>query len=575
MAGMQSIRNLLDQIYSPEKGARAFERVRRLLERFPIHPTSKRHFFSQNDTVLITYADSLREDGQPPLQTFREFAGEYFKDVFSTIHFLPFFPYSSDDGFSVMDFFAIDPNLGGWTDVETLGEDFDLMFDMVLNHISARSAWFDNYLRNEPGFETLALAVDPSKNLSMVTRPRTHPLLTPFRKENKETVHLWTTFSEDQIDLNYQSLDVLEKMVSVLLFYVEKGARVLRFDAIAYLWKEIGANCIHLPQTHAMVKLFRAILDVVAPSTIIITETNVPHPENISYFGGGRDEAQMVYNFTLPPLLLHTFQTGDARTLSNWAATLQPPSTETTFFNFTASHDGIGVRPLEGILPHEEIRKLADMANVHGAGASMKRNPDGSDSPYELNITYMDAILSGPATPGIDPARKFLASQAIQYVLPGVPATYIHSILGSGNWNEGVRMTGRPRTINREKLSVRTIGQKLKDPETLGFRIFHSYIHLIRVRKNQRAFNPCAAMRVLDLHPSVFAVSREYDGQIIVALTNVSSNEVVISPGDTGLPGGMEDLLTGNRLKKPAQLHLGPYEYVWLTPIETVPEDPL
>jgi sucrose phosphorylase len=566
MSNPQTIQHLLHEIYGPEKGTRAFERIIGLIEKFVRKDIPKQDFFTQNDTVLITYADSLKKEGEPPLQTFRRFAREYFKDAFSTIHFLPFFPYSSDDGFSVMDFFAIDTDLGTWSDVETVGDDFDLMFDMVLNHVSAKSQWFENYLNGKRGYETLAHAVDPTTDLSMVTRPRALPLLSKFRKGNGEAVHLWTTFSDDQIDLNYRSLDVLEKMVSVLFFYVENGARVLRFDAIAYLWKEIGTSCIHLPRTHAMVKLFRAILDVVAPPTIIITETNVPHPENVSYFGNGRDEAQMVYNFTLPPLLLHAFLSEDARHLSRWAANLETPSETTTFFNFTASHDGIGVRPLEGILPEEEILKLADMAAAHGAGASMKRNPDGSDSPYELNITYIDAILSGGVPGEMDPSKKFLASQAIQYILPGVPATYIHSILGSRNWNEGVRKTGRARTINREKLSVEKVLAKLKDPGTFRSRIFNSYIQLIKTRKKQMAFHPGAAMEVLDIHPAVFAAVRKCDEQTIFTFTNVSSQKTSISLKDAGLPTGMLDLLAGNRLESNT-LHLAPYGFVWLAPL--------
>lgn len=565
MSKFETIKNLLRQIYGPEKATRSFERIVGHIEKISCKHASGPLFVTQNDAVLITYADSLKNEGEPPLQTFQIFAREYFKGVFSTIHFLPFFPYSSDDGFSVKDFFTIDPDLGTWADVEAVGNDFDLMFDMVLNHVSAKSRWFEKYLKGEKGYESLALAVDPATDLSKVTRPRALPLLTPFQKSSGETVHLWTTFSEDQIDLNYQDLDVLEKMVSVLLFYVEKGARVLRFDAIAYLWKEVGTNCIHLPQTHDMVKLLRAILDVVAPSVIIITETNVPHPENISYFGNGRDEAQMVYNFTLPPLLLHSFMTEDAQDLSRWAAGLSLPSQATTFFNFTASHDGIGVRPLEGILPEEEILKLAELAGTHGAGASKKRNPDGSESPYELNITYIDAILSGGVPGGVDPAKKFLASQAIQYTLPGVPATYVHSILGSRNWNEGIRKTGRARTINREKLSAKTVRTELKDPETLRSKIFYSYANLIKVRKKQAAFHPGAAMKVLDMHPSVFAIARECDGQAIVALANVSSSVVSMSLKGTGLPFETLDLVTGNRLES-TTLRLAPYEFVWLTP---------
>jgi sucrose phosphorylase len=317
MDDMQKVKALLVDIYGLQTGQDAFERVRPLIEKFPVQKRQRPEFFSQEDVVLITYGDSLKRAGEAPLATLREFAGSYLKEAVTTIHFLPFFPYSSDDGFSVMDFFAIDPELGAWDDVHEIGREFQLMFDYVVNHFSSQSRWFADYLADKKGFEEFAIEIDPSIDLSLVTRPRSLPLLSEYEKYDGRRVHLWTTFSADQIDFNFKSLDVLTKMIEVLLFYVRQGAQILRQDAIAYLWKEIGTPCIHLPQTHAMVKLFRAILDIVAPDVMILTETNVPHAENISYFGNGRDEAQMVYNFTLPPLLFYAFVKQDATVLSD------------------------------------------------------------------------------------------------------------------------------------------------------------------------------------------------------------------------------------------------------------------
>ncbi|MGD9250930.1 MAG: alpha-amylase family glycosyl hydrolase, partial [Desulfobacterales bacterium] len=424
MDAMQRVKDLLIEIYGPVTGPQAWSRIAPLIENAPRQKGRGEGFFSEKDVVLITYGDSIRREGQVPLQTLHAFAREYLQGVISAVHFLPFFPWSSDDGFSVKDFTTIDPQLGDWADVARFGRDFDLMFDYVANHISAQSQWFRDYIAGKPGFADLAIEMDPALDLSMVTRPRALPLLTEFKKDAGETVHVWTTFSEDQVDLNYRSLDVLVKMLEALLLYVAKGARLVRMDAIAFLWKEIGTTCLHLPQTHAMVKLFRAVFDIVAPDTVIITETNVPHAENISYFGNGHDEAQMVYNFTLPPMLFHAFVTGDTTELSNWARGLTLESPDTTFFNFTASHDGIGVRPLEGILPPEAVNEtLAEAVKASGGQISYKNNPDGTQSPYELNITYVDAMrVPGREDDPRHPAR-FLASQSIQYALPGVPAT--------------------------------------------------------------------------------------------------------------------------------------------------------
>jgi sucrose phosphorylase len=373
-------------------------------------------------------------------------------------------------------------------------------------------------------------------------------------------VHLWTTFSADQIDFNFKSLDVLVQMIDVLLFYADQGATILRLDAIAYLWKQIGTNCIHLPQTHDMVKLFRAVLDLVGPDVIILTETNVPHDENISYFGDGQDEAQMVYNFTLPPLLFYTFVTEDARLLSDWAKGLHLASENNTFFNFTASHDGIGVRPLEGILEPSEIEKLIEIVKSNDGQVSYKRNPDGSDSPYELNITYVDAILGDRSS---IQAEKFLASQAIQYALPGVPATYIHSLLGSRNWLEGVGRTGRARTINREKLQVEKLISELNNPDSFRARVFFPYLDLIKARKKQPAFHPNSDFEILDVDPRVFGIKRYSSDQKIYAFTNISSQSVSVSlpAGTTG--GPMVDLMTSEDIDTTA-IQMNPYQYLWL-----------
>jgi sucrose phosphorylase len=559
---MESIRQLLHRIYGEKDGNQALEKILPLIENFPKKKSETDAFFSQEDVVLITYGDSLLKAGQPPMGTLHDFAGAHLQGAISTIHFLPFFPFSSDDGFSVMDFHAINPELGTWQDVDNYTGDFDLMFDYVVNHFSSKSRWFHNYLSDTEGFQDFAIATDPLSDLSQVTRPRPQPLLSEYEKQDGTSVHLWTTFSADQIDFNFKSLNVLEKMIDVLLFYVKKGAKLLRLDAIAYLWKEIGTNCIHLPQTHDMVRLFRSILDIVAPEAIIITETNVPHDENISYFGDGRDEAQMVYNFTLPPMLFYAFVKQDATALSKWAKGLVLESDSTTFFNFTASHDGIGVRPLEGILAPEEIDALIDIVKANGGQVSYKRNPDGSDSPYELNITYIDAILADKSS---DQAQKFLASQSIQYALPGVPATYIHSLLGSRNWLAGVQQTGRARTINREKLQVEDVLAELADSGSFRARVFFPYLHLIKIRKKQPAFHPNAAFEILEIDPRVFAIKRYTKDQTIFAVTNISSRQISVSLAEEEASKQVTDLISGDRVSIES-FELKPYQFVWLNP---------
>jgi sucrose phosphorylase len=307
------------------------------------------------------------------------------------IHILPFYPWTSDDGFSVTDYRKVDSNLGEWKDITSMQNNFRLMFDGVINHISAESEWFKGFLRDDPPYRDYFITVDGDPDLSQVVRPRALPLLTSFNTPSGEK-RVWTTFSADQIDLNFKNPEVLFEILDIMLMYIERGATYIRLDAIAYLWKEIGTTCIHLPQTHHLIQLMRCVLDEVAPHVHLITETNVPHADNISYFGDGTNEAQLVYNFALPPLTLHTFHTGNAQVLSNWAKTLTLPSDKTTFFNFLASHDGVGLNPARGILSNEEIDALVNKTLAHGGLVSYKNNSDGSQSPYEMNVNYFDAL---------------------------------------------------------------------------------------------------------------------------------------------------------------------------------------
>ena len=580
MTPERRIRDLLHFLYGPERGEWTWEQLRPRLDAFrEAHPHLREHVpppeerLTERDAILITYGDQVREPQKPPLQTLHEVLRHLVKDVITGVHILPFYPYSSDDGFSVIDYKQVNPNLGTWEDIRRIGQDFRLMFDAVINHVSRQSAWFQAFLRGEPPYDEYFIVVDPNTDLSQVVRPRATPLLTPVETVNG-VKYVWTTFSEDQIDLNYHNPRVLLDIIDVLLFYISQGAEIIRLDAIAYLWKEIGTPCIHLPQTHAVVKLFRAIFDWVAPGVLIITETNVPHEENIRYFGDGTDEAQLVYNFALPPLVLHTFRTGDVTRLRDWAATLRTPSNTTAFFNFIASHDGIGVMPAKGILTEEEIQALVDHTLAHDGQVSYKANPDGSRSVYELNITLYDA-LNDPhhPDPDVDVAR-FLASQAIMLSLTGVPGIYVHSLFGSRNCYRCVEERGYPRAINREKFTRDRLEAMLADPQAHYGRVFEGYRRLLRVRRQHRAFHPNAGQEVLDVGSAVFALRRETPEGTdpVLVLVNVTATPQHVRVPPTALRGAptWQDALTGTTYTATSSglaVTLTPYQTAWLVPV--------
>ena len=444
--------------------------------------------WDEKDIVLITYADQFSTKGEKALPVFTRFYNKWLSHSFSHVHLLPFYPWSSDDGFSVIDYHEVAPETGTWRDVAELKQTTSLMFDFVCNHMSAKSAWFANYLKQMPGYDDFFISVDPETDLSAVTRPRALPLLTPFTLHDASVPHLWTTFSEDQIDLNFASPQVLIAMVDVLLHYLIEGARYIRLDAVGFMWKIPGTSCIHLEQTHQLIQLFRAITEAVAPGTVIITETNVPHKDNVSYFGNGENEAQIVYQFSLPPLVLHAVHSQDVSTLSQWAASLALPSTKTTWFNFLASHDGIGLNPLRGILPESEILSLVEKLQTEGALVNWKNNPDGTRSPYEINVTYLDA-LSTRESHDSERIARFILAHAVLLSFPGVPAVYIQSILGPRNDYDGVERLGYNRAINREKYAAGQIDCALEDKNSLRYQVYSALSQLIVLRRAEKAFH--------------------------------------------------------------------------------------
>ncbi|WES70321.1 sugar phosphorylase [Superficieibacter sp. HKU1] len=515
--------------------------------------------WDESDVVLITYADQFHHADQKPLAVFNQFYQKWFKSVFSHVHLLPFCPWSSDDGFSVVDYHRVDPESGDWNDIAELKTQTKLMFDFVCNHMSAKSEWFNNYLQQKPGFENFFIEMDPGTDLSAVTRPRALPLLTPFTLSDGSVRHLWTTFSEDQVDLNYACPQVLLAMVDVLLHYLLQGADYIRLDAVGFMWKTPGTSCIHLEKTHQLIKLFRAIADAVAPGTVIITETNVPHKDNIAYLGNGSDEAHMVYQFSLPPLVLHSVLSQDATALCRWAQSLTLPSDKTTWFNFLASHDGVGLNPLRGILPEDDILRLVDKLQQQGALVNWKNNPDGSRSPYEINVTYMDA-LSRRDDSDDERLARFTLAHAILLTFPGVPAVYIQSIMGSRNDYAGVEKLGYNRAINRQKYDAAEIEQQLFASDSLRSRAYHILSQLIVLRRQHKAFHPDSQFTIQTLNPSVLLITRTANnGEEITALFNISDKEQHV---DAHVQGGFDLMNKHTVMEKSVTLR--PWQVTWI-----------
>ncbi len=589
----------LKNIYGIEAADEHIHELKRILKVYYSYKTEECKFndinidtnsrFTQEDIILITYGDIIKGKEKSSLKTLARFCDTYLEGAINTLHILPFFPYSSDKGFSVTDFTAVDPKVGTWEDIADLEQRYQLMFDGVFNHVSAKSRWFEEFLNGNERYKDYFTSYKTPEDLSpvdrqMIFRPRTSDILTRFYSI-EGPVYVWSTFSPDQIDLNFKNPMVLFRVIEILFLYIRKGADIIRLDAVTFLWSEPGTSCIHLEETHEIVRLFRDIFKIVAPGATIITETNVPHEENISYFGNGHDEAQMVYNFALPPLVINTFYTQDSTEISNWAKTLDTGSDETTFFNFLDSHDGIGLMAVKNMLSEDQINFIVDRAKEHGAMISYKTGKSGKDEPYEMNVTWYSALNKKDADDGEDRAfhvKRFTASRSIALVIQGVPGIYLHSMIGTRNDTEKVKHTKTNRDINRTILKYDDVMDDLEDPFSRSSRINRELGRLIKLRTKISAFHPNARQDVLDISKeifSVFRVSREKD-QHVIAITNITNKPQTIEINLCDL--GIEDLCESQTwydvvsemswmvLNKKIFLTLNAYDVVWLIPTDEV-----
>ncbi len=543
------------------------------LDRKMVMPPQRHNNWTEANVLGITYGDSFTAPGEKPLATLTRFFAERLTGVLSGVHVLPFYPYSSDDGFAVIDYANVNPQLGEWSDIFNLAGRFRLMADLVINHASSKSEWFENFKKGvDPGKDYFVTA-SPDDDLSEVVRPRSTPLLQEI--ETADGVkHVWCTFSFDQVDLNFKNPQVLLEFVKIIRRYMDNGVKIFRLDAVAFLWKEPRTKCLHLQQTHEIIKLLRALIEHRDPRAMIITETNVPNRENLTYFGNS-NEAHAIYNFSLPPLLVHALVTGEVRHLKTWMMSMPPAQLGTAFLNFIASHDGIGLRPTEGLLSEQEITSFVDTMESFGGLISTRRTQtadgDQVDKPYEINISLFDA-LKGTVQGGPDTfqVERFLAAHTVMLALEGIPAIYIHSFLGTENDDEKVERTGHKRAINRRQWDYDEINRLLDKPASHHHQIFQCMCRRVRIRRRQPAFHPNATQYTLHLGDGIFAFWRQSINrdQSIFAINNITTEPQQVRLEEVNLIGTDQwvDLISGERIDDHSgKITLAPYQSLWLT----------
>ena len=532
-------------------------------------PTPHRNHWDQGDAILITYGNTIQSSGELPLVTLSRFLDKYLKRQFTAIHILPFFPFSSDDGFSVIDYSTVNPSLGDWENIESISKKYKLMSDLVINHISSRSRWFENYKNDVTPGKDYFIEGNPSDDFSKVVRPRNSPLLTEVRTK-AGIRHVWSTFSGDQIDLNFRNPNVLKEFVSIVRSYLNHGITIFRMDAVPFLWKQKGTSCTNLQPTHEIIKLFHTLIEYYFPSALIVCENNVPSNENLTYFGNA-NEAHVIYNFSLPPLLIYTLLTGRCSHLKNWMMSMPPAQSGTTYLNFIASHDGIGLRPLDGLISDDEVDKLVEKTKQSGGRVTYRKSREGSDKPYELNITLFDLLKSTfDSDEDNYSVERFLCAHSIMFALEGIPAVYIQSIFGSHNDLDRLEHTQRNRSINRHIWDEFELEKELSDRQSPHARIFAELKRLLSIRKKQSAFHPNATQYTLHISDDIFAFWRQSINrdQSIFCISNVTATEKLINLRDINLINTDEwkDLI-GGRLyfNIQEQLSLSPYQVLWIS----------
>ena len=559
-------------IISEEKTLEYSKKINKLINIYKdIEPkNSTKDYWSENTILLITYADSINRGlSGKTLNDFGKFYKQYLEKFINSIHFLPFFPSSGDGGFSVKNHNDVDKAYGTWEDIQSLSKKANIMTDLVLNHSSSKGDWYKNFLDDKNPGKNYFYVVDKNYDCSKVVRPRDHDLLTEIELQNKKKF-LWCTFSHDQIDLNFKNPDVLLEFIKLILKLSSYGIKIFRLDAVAFIWKQPGTTCLNLSQTHEIIKLLRDIVDQLDKNLIIVTETNLPKQENLSYFGKN-DEAHWIYNFSLPPLIVNTFLFEDSVALTKWSMKMPPAQLGNAYLNFIASHDGIGMRPAEGILSDKEIKKMLQRLKKNGSKFSMRKLSNNEEKVYEANISLFNALqFTDSDLKGKFALKRFIAAHCIILAIEGVPAFYFNSLFATKNDEETFANTGVKRNLNRYKWHYSTLVDLIKTNNTIEKNCYEIFKKLISIRKIQPAFHPNATQFTLNLDKNIFAVWRQSRDrkQSIFALTNVSSKTIKLNTNKINLIDDEKwfDLLSQEtKITDDQYVKLMPFQSLWIT----------
>jgi sucrose phosphorylase len=432
-----------------------------------------------NRAQLITYVDRLGGGGLPDLAALLDGP---LNGLFGGVHLLPFFyPIDGEDaGFDPIDHTRVDPRLGDWPDVRALAKRTDVMADLIVNHVSAQSPQFLDFVAHGEGSRWAGLfltrdSVFPGgaapNELAKIYRPRPGLPFTDVRLASGETRAMWTTFTPNQIDIDVNHPAGRDYLQSILGRFAAAGVRTIRLDAAGYAIKKRGTSCFMLPETFAFIRDIANRAHALGIEVLVEIHSHFETQTTIA------SQIDWVYDFALPPLALHAFCHGTAEALKRWIR-VRP----TNCFTVLDTHDGIGIvdigadgaRP--GLVPPPELDRLVEY--IHEKSGGQSRRATGVHASnldlYQVNCTYLDAC-------GRD-SDAYLAARALQLFLPGVPQIYYVGLLGGSNDMELLERTHVGRDINRHYYARAEVESALDDP------LVRRQCELIRLRNSHPAF---------------------------------------------------------------------------------------
>ena len=473
----------------------------------------------KNQVQLITYVDRLSGGG---LSELRALLNGHLRGIFGGVHLLPFFnPIDgADAGFDPIDHTEVDSRLGTWEDVGTLSEDFELTADLIVNHISSKSLQFQDYYRQGPDsqFAGMFLTYDrvfplgaSEADLLRIYRPRPELPFTNVRLESGERRLLWTTFAAQQIDVDVDHPQCRAYLAAILERFRSARIRLIRLDAIGYAIKKPGTSCFMIPETFRFIALLAAQARALGMEVLVEVHSHYLQQLEIAR------KVDWVYDFALPPLVLHSLFTGDARPLAHWL-TIRPYNSVTVL----DTHDGIGVIDVgadgegeSGLLASAEIDQLVETIHSRSQGESRRATGAAANNLdlYQVNCTFYDALGRR--------GNEYLIARAVQFFVPGVPQVYYVGLLAGTNDMDLFARTRVGRDVNRHYFTPGEIQSAVANP------VVHNLLALIDLRNTHPAFE--GQVQVESPFNHVLTITWKRDGHLAKLEVDFSEPHALIT----------------------------------------------